>query len=309
MCVLCVYVPSPPASADTAYPPRNRSTVALGRLPCTGDGRHQGHRPGHGTHELASLGATVFVSARTAADVDATVAALTSAHPHNPAHGFAADVGCAASLPSPLLTALLSTHLSAPQLLWLAAARSEPQRCIHPLSTLSRLPKRSERRPTAFSAFLTLQLPRPPCSTSEGREALMGAVGDAWGGLDCLVRPLKCPSRVQVPVTATSSCFHMHSEVAPDHTVATHLTSPLPLASGEQRRNQRAQINTGCHHGGVSRQNARQPPSCPSAHHQRVEAADGRCAGLAGHTRAYQWRCKSTPRGAQPCARLHGNLS
>jgi hypothetical protein len=49
MCVLCVYVPSPPASADTAYPPRNRSTVALGRLPCTGDGRHQGHRPGHGT--------------------------------------------------------------------------------------------------------------------------------------------------------------------------------------------------------------------------------------------------------------------
>ena len=59
--------------------------------------------------------ATVFVSARTAADVDATVAALTSAHPHTPAHGFAADVGCAASLPSPLLTTLnLSTQRQCP---------------------------------------------------------------------------------------------------------------------------------------------------------------------------------------------------
>jgi hypothetical protein len=155
-----------------------RGTVALCRVLATGGTKGIGLATAH-----TSSQATVFVSARTAADVDATVAALTSAHPHTPAHGFAADVGCAASLPSPLLTALLSTHLSAPQLLWLAAARSEqPQRCVHPLSTLSRLPKRSERRSTAlaFSCFSDPPAPRPPCSTSEGREALMGAVGDAW---------------------------------------------------------------------------------------------------------------------------------
>ena len=135
-------------------------------------------------HELASLGATVFVSARTAADVDATVAALTSAHPHNPAHGFAADVGCAASLPSPLLTALLSTHLSAPQLLWLAAARSEqPQRCVHPLSTLSRLPKRSERRSTAlaFSCFSDPPAPSPPLQHVGGQGSADGRRGGRMG--------------------------------------------------------------------------------------------------------------------------------
>ena len=93
--------------------------------------------------ELAALGARVFVTARTEADVNATVAALTAAHPDNPAHGFAADVGCA--------------------------------------------------RPSIFPVRpacppLTLQLPFG-CSTAEGREALLRAVGETWDGcLDCLVR-------------------------------------------------------------------------------------------------------------------------